>query len=868
MKEEEMKAGCEELEMAYGVHIDEDALSFAAQLLQAYGNESPLLKDMNVMQLMERACRRLRENLDSESEEHALDWDEDNLDRAVIEVTELRKERTLVSWSIVLPRVEKELAHLMNKWECFTNKWAPIVGRLRQESENRIVLLRYLHEQMVSPINQGCIEVEHIKQLLPLLSTATTQLKHTIHSAFEERHFVGPSVIAQVASSITDLPVTFFHCPFTVKPTPQDLESKLLEKFFRLDNVIHQIASALYSNQQKSSTTGLFGSFLFLGPHGCDRTKLAKALAKEIFGDEERFTKLDMSEYKEETDYVSHLLVVLNRLEKKNGSIVMFDNIENGPGCIDEVLCQILREGRLTNGQGMCVSFSHDIVLVSSYVGCRKELPKLPPLDEIIKEPADLSYNGCSFRPFLGQVTNQFKPELFNLFDDVVLFPQLSTPDHLVISRLQIRDVATSMSTLLKKQVILYPSNAAVHNILGYGNFSHKGVHAYESWHKAYMAPLLSDVVKEEEEDDDRIIIYIDVLMGLWKEFSFRVEKSSSKHLKKYPPFPKNFKENLLKLRTSYRGEKQQVNKIYKLLTSCSHLFELLHSKADEIDTARVHLEYQEVVRLIHDLLMEEESSHDSNEPESEPVQLDDNGGELERGRKRRRRRAEPESFSLCKCKDSHDQNLLLIDAVKQRPHPSVIVFYELEMAHISVFSSILSILDSGVFEDNHGNIIDFRNSVVVIVSDLGDKEMIARLNGHNPEEKKKIIQKSLLTTADGKKGVKREKGSRSEKKIIQKPLPDGKKGVKKKGLRSELLNQLEHLLAFDPLSDDQLNQFANFPMKSLKEEQYCSFFLTFFYLFHVRGPKKVRYNAANMVRSLMKARRNARVLPPTVDVL
>lgn len=75
--------------------------------------------------------------------------------------------------------------------------------------------------------------------------------------------------------------------------------------------------------------------------------------------------------------------------------------------------------------------------------------------------------------------------------------------------------------------------------------------------------------------------------------------------------------------------------------------------------------------------------------------------------------------------------HLLLVESVRKTPQ-SVIMFYKLETTHISVFSKILSILEFGVAEDDDGNQVHFGDSVVVIVTDLGNKEMIAGLNGHH----------------------------------------------------------------------------------------------------------------------------------------
>lgn len=70
------------------------------------------------------------------------------------------------------------------------------------------------------------------------------------------------------------------------------------------------------------------------------------------------------------------------------------------------------------------------------------------------------------------QVANQFKPEFMDLFNDVVLFPWLVPQNHMAIARLQMRDVATCMGTSLKKHVILYPSDAAVQNMICCGDIS------------------------------------------------------------------------------------------------------------------------------------------------------------------------------------------------------------------------------------------------------------------------------------------------------------------------------------------------------------------------------------------------------------
>ncbi|KAK4415094.1 Chaperone protein ClpB [Sesamum alatum] len=939
----------EKLEIDYGVHATEDALILAAQIseesreyvvevTQSYlsqGKQSrSSAEDIKAIQLVERACQRLRNNLDSDTEESAFDLDGYHFDCAFVEVTELKKENC-GCFAPYLQRIEKELVELTSKWEGFKCKWMPVLTQLRWKSERRVVLLQDLRHQIVPFLETTKLKangkMENLAQLLPPINTATTKLLDTVHPEFKEILCVRPCTIAQEASSLTGLPATFFNWRLKTFPL-EDLESKLSGKFIGLDNVIHIITGAL---SKQSFLTGPFGSFLLLGCHGCGRTKLAKALAQEIFGQAERFIKLDMSEYKG-PDVPSCLLNVLDRL-KKHGSVVMFDNIENAHSSTIEILSQILRNRRLEDGQGKCVNFTYDLILLSSHIGhevlcccecLREQTPKLP-FKKLLQEPALLHAGRrnktCVFAPFLSKVTDQLKPELFDLVDDVAVFPFLSPQQHKAISRLQIRDIATSMSTSLKKQIIVYPSCAASHDIIFKGDFIKRGAHAYGTWLKEHMVPLLNDSVVKYEAGK-RIAVYIDLLLGSTNAYCCRVESISK--LANYDQVHVNFKENLRKLRTVYHREKLQVNKMYKLRRSCFQLFELLHMKA-ETGVASFPVEVEEAIGLIDDLLSNETCYNN----DLELLLTDHLNGELDylsenRIRLRDNRRSnrvsrrlkgslrgrdkatkvvvkallsrlnasyglhsdkrcqtptsflclgltpiskdqlakcltehlvvndgktlllqvdlscckEPESFS--RCTSMEDPGLFLMEAVKKTPH-SVILFYKLETAHISAFSALLSILETGMSVDKDGNIVDFGKSVVVIVSDIWNKEIIAIVNGSHPESFGHSCAQNV------------ESSSKGEEEILS-PLADEKE--KSSGLRSELLSRLDELLLFDPLSDDQLNRFYKLPAKSMMETIHC-WFWTFSCLFRppsnqVKSSAFVSYQLALRV---LEARREYR---------
>lgn len=75
--------------------------------------------------------------------------------------------------------------------------------------------------------------------------------------------------------------------------------------------------------------------------------------------------------------------------------------------------------------------------------------------------------------------------------------------------------------------------------------------------------------------------------------------------------------------------------------------------------------------------------------------------------------------------------------AVRMRPC-SLIFLDQVEKAHESVFSAILSVLDHNMFRDHHGRTVDFGDTIVIITSDLGNKEIIACLVDHTFENRKR----------------------------------------------------------------------------------------------------------------------------------
>jgi ATP-dependent Clp protease ATP-binding subunit ClpC len=231
-----------------------------------------------------------------------------------------------------------------------------------------------------------------------------------------------------------------------------DGSSNLASKLGSLlsDKIIGQEhALGIISNTLKRSLLGLKNpqrpraSFLFLGPSGVGKTETAKVISQLLFGDSNKFLRLDMSEFSE-AGTVQRLIGappgfigfeqggILTEYGKNNPySVILLDELEKAHNKIFDIFLQLLDDGRLSSGKGEVIDFKESILVATS--NCA--VPEI--IDAYQKNK--LHDEKTVHQVIMPKLTEHFRLEFLNRFDAIIIFNPLS-PDNLVaITHLEIQ---------------------------------------------------------------------------------------------------------------------------------------------------------------------------------------------------------------------------------------------------------------------------------------------------------------------------------------------------------------------------------------------------------------------------------------------
>ena len=419
----------ERYENYHHVKIMDSALVAAATLSNRYISDR-FLPD-KAIDLVDEACAQIKTELDS------MPAELDELNRRImqmqIEEAALKKETDNASKKR-LATLQKELADLKEEFTARKAQWdneknaVDNLSQLREQIED--VHRRIEAATRKNDYNEaGRLQYGELPKLQSQLAAEEAALKQKDLSLVHES--VDEEEIARVVSRWTGIPVSKLNEGERQKILA--LGDKLHERVIGQDEAVERTVEAiLRSKAGIKDPTRPIGSFLFRGPTGVGKTELAKALAQNLFDDENNMVRIDMSEYMEKFS-VSRLIgappgyvgydeggQLTEAVRRKPYAVVLFDEIEKAHPDVFNILLQVLDDGRITDSQGRTVDFKNTILIMTSNIGAQQILADLEthPGEDRISEEAQESV--------MNLLHAHFRPEFLNRLDEIILFTPLT----------------------------------------------------------------------------------------------------------------------------------------------------------------------------------------------------------------------------------------------------------------------------------------------------------------------------------------------------------------------------------------------------------------------------------------------------------
>ena len=136
-----------------------------------------------------------------------------------------------------------------------------------------------------------------------------------------------------------------------------------------------------------------------------------------------------------------------------------------------------------------------------------------------------------------------------------------------------------------------------------------------------------------------------------------------------------------------------------------------------------------------------------------------------------------------------YDEGGQLTEAVRRKPY-SVVLFDEIEKAHPDVFNILLQVLDDGRLTDNKGRTVNFKNTIIIMTSNLGSQYIQAQFAGITPENRDHVIDDT-------------------KEKVME---------MLKKTIRPEFLNRIDETIMFLPLTKEEIAEVVTLQMNAVKK--------------------------------------------------
>lgn len=434
-------------EVHHGVQVDDDAVVAATDLSIRYLTARTLPD--KAIDLLDEACSRLK--LEIASMPIALD----SL-RASIEALEIERKAiapgarghaAIASIDVKLKKARAEFDEMNAVWR----KHHDLLDRHTATEAKRQELLKLFEQSKTNGEYDFAAKIQYseIPRLEAELKSSQAELDHLQKQHHYLRQIVGRREIAEVVSIWAGVPVQ--------KMLESDasrlmaMEDRIAKRVFGQDEAVRSVCRAVRRARAGISEPGRpLGVFLFMGPTGVGKTETAKALAEELFDDEAKIVRIDMSEFMQEHNvsrligappgYVGHGEggELTEAIRRKPYSVVLFDEVEKAHPRILDIMLQIFDAGRLTDGNGRVVDFTNALIILTSN------------LKVDIGPAFDADGRDYATRQSLAEI---LRPEFVNRIDEIVEFRSLGTQHY---SRLVDKQLAGLNGRLEERSLRLY----------------------------------------------------------------------------------------------------------------------------------------------------------------------------------------------------------------------------------------------------------------------------------------------------------------------------------------------------------------------------------------------------------------------------
>ncbi|MDY5251733.1 MAG: AAA family ATPase [Erysipelotrichaceae bacterium] len=484
-------------ESHHGVQILDEAIIASAMLSDRYITDR-YLPD-KAIDLIDEACACVRVEMDSMPQE--LDELMRKIMQLEIEETALKKEKDNDKSKERLVDIQKELADLKEEKNIKYHKW--------QEEKQRLDNVKELKEQLQKAhlaFQQAQNDAKYEEaaklqyQTIPMLEKQINEAKQQSTKDKVIQEIVDQELIAKVVSRWTHIEVSKLMA--TQRQKILNLDKVLKERVMGQDEALELVQAAIMrSKAQIQDENRPLGSFLFLGPTGVGKTEVAKALAEQLFDDETKIIRIDMSEYMEK-HAVSRLVGAppgyvgydeggqLTEAVRRNPySIVLFDEVEKAHPDVFNVLLQILDDGRITDAKGVTVDFKNTLIIMTSNLGSRYAFE-----EDITKRNAY----------YEQEVHNFFKPEFINRIDEIVVFNAL---DETVLPKIANKFISLLANRLAQRGIKLEVTPQAIKRIVELGSDATFGARPMKRHIQKEIETKVARCILENADIEGRTII-------------------------------------------------------------------------------------------------------------------------------------------------------------------------------------------------------------------------------------------------------------------------------------------------------------------------------------------------------------------------